>query len=97
CAPQPAQSSDRSRAPAQAGQASRAKAAGTLRSEDRIDERRQRLDARSEDQQEAGHAQEDGERHDQALLRSAPPQAARQLPGRAEGAAEDMERTPNLP
>src|SRR4029079_13282330 len=50
-----------------------------MRSEDRVDERREALDGGGKDQDEPEQAEEHRQRHQPALARAAAPQAARQF------------------
>src|SRR5262245_62581652 len=59
-----------------------------MRSEDGVDERRQRLDGGCENQYEAEETQEDRQRHQPALARLAPPQAPREIDRRSRGAPQ---------
>src|SRR4029450_7376639 len=83
------QSADRS--PRHAGQASHAPRS-FMRSEDRVDERRERLDRRGKNEDQAEDAHEDGQRQDPPPPGSLVPQAAGEIADRSAG-ADDHDQT----
>src|SRR5262249_25345790 len=84
---QPAES-----APWHAGQASNAQTR-LMRSEDRVDERRERLYGRRENQDQAEDAQKDRERHEPAASGLGPPQAPGEIGDRSAGACDHDQAT----
>src|SRR5262245_5443709 len=88
-APQPRQDQSVASPPPHAGQASSSEnASGSIRSEDRVDERRQGLDGGGENQHEPEQAEKHRQRNQPALAGVAAPEAARQLRGRSCRAAD---------
>src|SRR6202022_3109494 len=84
--PQSRQDQSAASAPAHAGQASSSRNSST--SEDRVNERSQRLDSRGQNQHQPKDAEKDGQRHEPALTRVASPQAAREIRNRSARAPE---------
>src|SRR5881409_2087621 len=64
-------------------------------SKNRVDERRQRLDGRRENQDESEQAHEDGQRHEPAFTGVAPPQSAREVRDGRTRAPDHDQTTPD--